>query len=94
MSATEVISIQQLIDIVHDYSPNADIQLLMDAYFYAQQAHDGQYRNCGKDYITHPLAVAGILAEMKMDVETIATGLLHDTLEDDPFTVFEVYSEP
>ena len=90
MSPNEITNIQQLIDIVHSYSSNADIQLLMDAYFYAQQAHDGQYRNCGKDYITHPLAVAGILAEMKMDVETIATGLLHDTLEDDPFTKYDL----
>ena len=93
MSAQEIISIQQLIDIVHSYSPNADVQLLMDAYFYAQQAHDGQYRNCGKDYITHPLAVAGILAEMKMDIETIATGLMHDTLEDDPYTTYEILVE-
>ena len=93
MSPNEITNIQQLIDIVHGYSSNADIQLLMDAYFYAQQAHDGQYRNCGKDYITHPLAVAGILAEMKMDVETIATGLLHDTLEDDPFTKYELLVE-
>ena len=46
-----------------------------------------------KDYITHPLAVAGILAEMKMDVETIATGLLHDTLEDDPFTKYDILVE-
>ena len=93
MSPNEITNIQQLIDIVHGYSSNADIQLLMDAYFYAQQAHDGQYRNCGKDYITHPLAVAGILAEMKMDVETIATGLLHDTLEDDPFTKYDILVE-
>ena len=89
----KVTNIQQPIDIVHGYSPNADVDLLMNAYFYAQQAHDGQYRNCGSDYITHPLAVAGILAEMRMDIETIATGLLHDTLEDDPFTKFEILTE-
>lgn len=93
MHAEEVTTIDQLISIVQSYAPNADIQFLMNAYFYAQQAHDGQLRTCGKDYITHPLAVAGILANLRMDVETIATGLLHDTLEDDPFTRYEDLKE-
>ena len=89
----DVKSIDELVQRVHSYAPDADIQLLMNAYFYAQQAHDGQFRKTGEDYITHPLAVAGILAEMKMDVETIATGLLHDSLEDDPFTRYEILKE-
>lgn len=89
----DIKSIDELVKIVHSYAPDADIQLLMNAYFYAQQAHDGQFRKSGADYITHPLAVAGILAEMKMDVETIATGLLHDSLEDDPFTRYEILIE-
>lgn len=86
-------SIDELVKIVQSYAPDADIQLLVNAYFYAQQAHDGQFRKSGEDYITHPLSVAGILADMKMDVETIATGLLHDSLEDDPFTRYDILKE-
>jgi GTP pyrophosphokinase len=54
----------------------------MDAYQYAALCHRGQTRKSGEDYFIHPLSVAGILADLKMDVETIATGLLHDTIED------------
>ena len=56
--------------------------MIVDAYLYSAQAHDGQTRKSGEAYLTHPLAVAFILAEMLMDVDTIATGLLHDTMED------------
>jgi len=64
------------------YGSKADIELLNRAYVFAAQAHADQRRSSGEMYITHPLAVADILASLKMDVATVATGLLHDTVED------------
>ena len=64
------------------YAPNADLDLIMRAYVYSARAHAGQMRRSGEPYLIHPIAVAGILAEMRMDVDTIAVGLLHDTMED------------
>ena len=54
----------------------------MRAYVYSARAHAGQMRKSGEPYLIHPIAVAGILADMRMDVDTIAVGLLHDTMED------------
>jgi len=67
---------------VSQYAPKSDIELLNRAYVFAAQAHAEQRRSSGELYITHPLAVADILASLKLDVATIATGLLHDTVED------------
>jgi len=74
--------LNELISSVQQYSKDADIQTIVNAYIFAAQAHNGQTRKSGEAYLTHPLAVAMILSEMKMDVDTIATGLLHDTMED------------
>ncbi|MBM75905.1 MAG: GTP pyrophosphokinase [Proteobacteria bacterium] len=74
--------VNDLVEQVQSYSQDADIRMIVDAYLYSAQAHDGQTRKSGEAYLTHPLAVAFILAEMLMDVDTIATGLLHDTMED------------
>jgi GTP pyrophosphokinase len=52
------------------------------AYFYAEQAHDGQKRRSGEAYITHPLAVADILAQMHMDHQSLMAAMLHDVIED------------
>ena len=67
---------------VRAYAPKADIELLNRAYVFAAQAHAEQRRSSGELYISHPLAVADILASLRLDVGTIATGLLHDTVED------------
>lgn len=67
---------------VTSYAPKADIDLINRAYVFASHAHAGQTRFSGEPYLTHPLAVAGILASLKMDEATIVTGLLHDTVED------------
>ncbi|WP_111641593.1 bifunctional GTP diphosphokinase/guanosine-3',5'-bis pyrophosphate 3'-pyrophosphohydrolase [Marinimicrobium alkaliphilum] len=61
--------------------PN-QINLVKRAYFYAEQAHDGQKRRSGEDYITHPLAVADILASMHMDYQSLMAAMLHDVIED------------
>lgn len=74
--------LNDLLDQISKYADNADLDLVMRAYFYAAKAHKEQVRKSGEAYFTHPLAVAAILAEMQLDVDTIATALLHDTIED------------
>ncbi|MGD8829435.1 MAG: RelA/SpoT family protein [Pseudomonadales bacterium] len=66
------------------YLPDDQVALIAEAHAYAEAAHAGQTRRTGHPYITHPLAVANILASMRMDPETIISGLLHDVLEDTP----------
>tara|TARA_B100000575_G_C23137414_1_gene661093 strand:+ start:1078 stop:3243 length:2166 start_codon:yes stop_codon:yes gene_type:complete len=74
--------LNDILDRVGNYTTDADIDVIMRAYVFSAKAHAGQLRKSGEPYLTHPLAVAGILTEWKMDVDTIATGLLHDTMED------------
>jgi GTP diphosphokinase / guanosine-3',5'-bis(diphosphate) 3'-diphosphatase len=64
------------------YHPKADISLVEKAYVYSAKVHQGQIRLSGEPYLSHPLEVAYILTQMKMDVVSVAAGLLHDTLED------------
>ncbi|MDX8404208.1 MAG: HD domain-containing protein, partial [Mariprofundaceae bacterium] len=75
---------------VQQYAPKADIELINRAYVFAAQAHKDQRRSSGDLFITHPLAVAGILASLKLDVSTIVTGLLHDTVEDTHITLDDI----
>lgn len=75
---------------VRSYHPKADIDLINRAYVFAAQAHAGQTRSSGEPYLVHPLAVAEILASLKLDELTIATGLLHDTVEDTGVTLEEI----
>jgi GTP diphosphokinase / guanosine-3',5'-bis(diphosphate) 3'-diphosphatase len=77
-----VVRLNDILDTVSKYAPDADLDLIMRAYMYAARVHAGQKRKSGEPYLIHPIAVAGILAEVKMDVDTIATALLHDTIED------------
>jgi GTP diphosphokinase / guanosine-3',5'-bis(diphosphate) 3'-diphosphatase len=67
--------------------PKAEIRLLQRAFDTADHWHSGQYRKSGDPYITHPLAVAGILANLGMDTTTLVAALLHDTIEDTPYTL-------
>lgn len=68
-------------------NPNYDIELLENAYQKAEQIHEGQMRKSGEDYVTHPMAVAKILADLGMDENTLAAGLLHDAVEDTPYSI-------
>ena len=77
-----VVRLNDILDSVSKYAPDADLDLIMRAYMYSARMHAGQTRKSGEPYLIHPIAVAGILAEVKMDVDTIATALLHDTIED------------
>ncbi len=73
--------------------PNLDLSLIEKAYHFAEKAHAGQIRRSGEPYFFHPLCVAGILAELKLDLASIATGLLHDTIEDTSVTVDQIEAE-
>jgi GTP diphosphokinase / guanosine-3',5'-bis(diphosphate) 3'-diphosphatase len=64
------------------YHPDADLDILRRAYIFSAREHKDQVRQSGEPYLIHPLSVAGILAEMKMDVATVSTGFLHDVVED------------
>lgn len=83
-------SIEDVLQRVQTYAPGADTQLITEAYLYAAFHHRGQVRKNGEDYLVHPINVAYILAEIRMDVETIAVGLLHDTIEDTQATAAEI----
>src|SRR3569832_2354412 len=71
-----------LVERVTAYDPDADEDLLNKAYVYAMKAHGKQFRASGDPYFAHPLEVAAILTDLKLDVPTIVTALLHDTIED------------
>jgi GTP pyrophosphokinase len=89
-SARKLMRQTELVDRVRAYYPDADEALLNKAYVYAMQAHGKQFRASGDPYFAHPLEVAAILTDLKMDVPTIATALLHDTVEDTYVTIEDV----
>jgi guanosine-3',5'-bis(diphosphate) 3'-pyrophosphohydrolase len=80
----------ELVERVTRYNPNADENLLNKAYVYAMQKHGSQTRANGDPYFSHPLEVAGILTDLKLDDATIAVALLHDTIEDTDATRAEI----
>ena len=77
---------QELIQCVQKYHPSDDISMIEKAYKVASEAHKNQFRKSGEPYIIHPLNVAIILADLKLDKETIVGGLLHDVVEDTKYT--------
>ena len=83
----------ELIASIRKYHPSTDITLIEKAYHVAFEAHKGQVRKSGEAYIIHPLCVAIILAELELDKETIAAGLLHDVLEDTVMTEEQMREE-
>ena len=86
----ETLSLTGLLEKVRAYSPEADFISLQRAYHFSREAHCSQKRSEGSPYINHPLAVAYILADMRMDTLSIAAGLLHDTVEDAEVTLDDV----
>jgi guanosine-3',5'-bis(diphosphate) 3'-pyrophosphohydrolase len=81
-----MVRLDDILEQVRSYNPKADLETINRAYVYSAKAHAGHVRQSGEPYLIHPLQVAGILADMKMDVNTIAVGLLHDTIEDTEVT--------
>ena len=83
----------ELISKVRQYHPSGDLSMIEKAYHLASEAHEGQMRKSGEPYIIHPLCVAIILADLEMDKETIAAGLLHDVIEDTVMTYDDLVRE-
>jgi GTP diphosphokinase / guanosine-3',5'-bis(diphosphate) 3'-diphosphatase len=80
----------ELVELVKSYDPNTDEAALNRAYVYSMKAHGAQLRASGDPYFSHPVEVAGILAQMKLDSASIVTGLLHDTVEDTVATLDDI----
>ncbi|HYR96643.1 MAG TPA: bifunctional (p)ppGpp synthetase/guanosine-3',5'-bis(diphosphate) 3'-pyrophosphohydrolase [Candidatus Binatus sp.] len=83
-------TITELVERVRGYTPTAPVEVIQKAYEFSAGVHKGQRRASGEPFLTHPLQVAGIIAEMRLDVPSVATGLLHDTVEDTLATLGEV----
>jgi guanosine-3',5'-bis(diphosphate) 3'-pyrophosphohydrolase len=77
-----MLRLNDILERVSAYHPDPDLDIIKKAYVYSAKVHQGQVRKSGEPYLVHPLAVAGILAELKLDEASIVTGLLHDTIED------------
>ena len=77
-----MIRFEDLLEKIRAYSPDADLELLRRAYVFSAFEHKGQVRHSGEPYLVHPLEVADLLVEMKLDVVAVAAGLLHDVVED------------
>ena len=84
---------QALEDKVAMYTPNLDTRRLYDAFTFADTAHHGQLRKSGEPYIIHPLAVAEIVADLGLDVDSVIAALLHDCIEDTSATYAEIAKE-
>ncbi|MEX5728410.1 guanosine-3',5'-bis(diphosphate) 3'-pyrophosphohydrolase [Rhodovulum iodosum] len=88
-----MIDVEDLIALVRNYNPRTDADLIRRAYDYGHAMHRGQFRRSGEPYFTHPVAVAALLTEQRLDDATIITALLHDTIEDTKSTYGEVACE-
>ena len=85
--------IQELIEKIKKYANDVDVSLVEKAYYFGKKAHDGQFRKSGEPYFIHPVAVANILCDMELDIETIIAGLLHDVVEDTEYTYEDIERE-
>ena len=95
LADTSVESDKELIEIldkVKSYAPNGDLDTIMKAYKLAKYAHRDQKRKSGEPYFIHPLAVANIICDMQLDIETVSGGLLHDVVEDTEYTYEDIES--
>ncbi len=85
-----MLRLNDILDTVSAYNPGSDLDTIKKAYVFAAKVHQGQTRRSGEPYLVHPLETAGILAEMRLDVASIVTALLHDTVEDTVTTLEEI----
>lgn len=93
MSDNGAAGVQELLTRVQSYNPNGDLGLIERAYHFAAKSHAGHKRASGSPYLSHPLGVSMILADLRMDSVTIGSGLLHDTVEDCSVTVAQLREE-
>ena len=94
--ATNVLTVTKFRELLRDMRenrPNDDLELVRKAYEFSQKQHSGQQRASGEPYLVHPLEVALVLAEMKMDAVAVAAGLLHDSVEDTSVTIVDIRKE-
>ena len=94
--ATNVLTVTKFRDLmrmVRENRPSDDLEIIRKAYEFSQKHHAGQTRASGKPYLVHPLEVALVLAEMKMDPVAVAAGLLHDSVEDTSVTIVDIRKE-
>ncbi len=89
-TAIIMIRINEITDVVSTYIDDPDLDLIRRAYVFSARAHEGQVRLSGEPYLSHPLHVAKILADMRLDEPTVAAGLLHDTVEDTDATIDDI----
>lgn len=90
MTQDECRTLDDLLQTMTKYHPEANLELVKKAYYFAEKAHEGQMRKSGEPYFIHPVIVSGILAKLMLDAPTIAAGLLHDTVEDCDDVTLEV----
>ncbi|OPY84858.1 MAG: GTP pyrophosphokinase [Smithella sp. PtaU1.Bin162] len=88
-----MLRITDILDKAQSYLPAKELEMIEKAYIYSATVHQGQVRLSGEPYLTHPMEVAGILVDMKLDAATIISGLLHDTVEDTLTTQEQVEKE-
>jgi GTP pyrophosphokinase len=84
------VRLEDIVERIQNYNPDADVDLLRRAYIFSAKVHQGQTRLSGESYLNHPIEVAAILANLKLDAATVAAGLLHDTIEDTTATPEEL----
>jgi hypothetical protein len=87
------VSLDDVLEAFRSHYPDGDVELLRRAHDLAAEAHQGQVRKTGEPYISHPVAVAHMLAQYGLDAATIAAAFLHDTVEDTPLTLVQVEQE-
>ena len=93
---TNVLTVTKFRDLlrkIRTYRPNDDLTLVKKAYDFSLRHHQGQTRASGEPYLVHPLEVASVLADMRLDTTAVAAGLLHDAIEDTPVTVDDIRNE-
>lgn len=90
---TPIKTVDDLCEKIKSYHKDAPVHIIQKAYQFSEKHHEGQMRRSGEPYISHPLNVAGILADLRLDIDTIVTGLLHDTVEDTEATLDDVKNE-
>jgi GTP pyrophosphokinase len=93
MAKAEVATLETLCNTIKSYYPDAKLELVHKAYQFAEASHKGQLRSSGEPYIIHPVGVAQSLAELRLDLSSIVTGLLHDTVEDTHATLEQIETE-
>src|SRR5271170_4589262 len=88
-----MLQVDQLVDRIRTYQPSVDPDLIQRAYDYSYRMHAGQKRKSGQPYVVHPVSVAGIIADLRLDAASVCAGLLHDVVEDTLATTDDITKE-